>query len=304
MLGPAKIVHSRKEPTMSTKQTESISRYLEELHTPAFQPKQSKKLKPAATLNLKSETPTAPAKGSARFVLGLNNRVVKMDRRLGKIETHVEHLLNNQISSRQLFLGAGFIALVFCSLFIAMQGFAPTTKQENPLELSLLQAINQSPDHQQRKAALTLLAELSNNNKIQTWATTQLESNSLNLHNRYRWPLEKQQYTPTGVEYEPYKRGINIPAKMGDPVVAMAKGTVVYSGHGIAGYGNLILIQHDDDLISVYGNNYSNYVQEGTKVKQGQLIAAVGEGAGKRSGLYFEIRHKGEPEDPFLYFNQ
>lgn len=302
MLGPAKIVHSRKEPTVNTKQSESISRYLDELHTPAFQPDpKPKKLKPAASLNLKTQE---QAKGSARFVLGLSNRVVKMDRRLSKLETHVEHLVHNQISSRQLFLGAGFLALIFCSLFIGFQAYSPSVKPDNHLELSLLQAINQSPDKQQRKAALSLLAELSNNNTIQSWANTQLEGSSLVLENRYRWPLEKQQYTPTGVEYEPYKRGINIPAKLGDPVVAMAPGTVVYSGHGIAGYGNLILIQHEDEVISVYGNNYSNYVQEGLTVKQGQLIAAVGEGAGKRSALYFEIRHKGEPEDPFLYFNQ
>lgn len=301
MLGPAKVVHSRKEPTVNTKQTESISRYLDELHTPAFQPDPKPKLKPAATLNLKTQE---QSKGSARFVLGLSNRVVKMDRRLGKLETHVEHLVNNQINTRQLFLAAGFIALIFCSVLFALQNFDSTAKPDNHLELSLLQAINQSPDKQQRKAALSLLAELSNNNTIQSWANTQLEGSSLTLKNRYRWPLEKQQYTPTGVEYEPYKRGINIPAKLGDPVVSMAPGNVVYSGQGIAGYGNLILIQHEDDVISVYGNNYSNYVQEGATVKQGQLIAAVGEGAGKRSALYFEIRHKGEPEDPFLYFNQ
>ena len=299
----AKIVHSRKEPAVSNKQTESISRYLDELHTPAFQPNSKPKLKPAASLNLKTAE-ASPSKGSARFVLGLNNRVAKIDRRVGRLETHVEHLVNNQISSRHLFLGAGFIALIFSSLFIGMQAVSPATPQDSNLELSLLQAINQSPDKQQRKAALSLLAELSHNNTIQTWANTQLEGSSLIHENRYRWPLEKQQFSPTGVEYEPYKRGINIPAKMGDPIIAMASGSVVYSGHGIAGYGNLILIQHDDEVISVYGNNYSNYVKEGAQIKQGQLIAAVGEGAGKRSALYFEIRHKGEPEDPFLYFNQ
>lgn len=303
MQGTAKIVHSRKEPTVSNKQTESISRYLDELHTPVFQPKSKSKMKPATSLNLKPPQ-EATSKGSARFVLGLNNRVAKMDRRVGRLETHMEHLIKNQVSNRQVLLGIGIIVILFLCAMFTIQSLRTNTPEAKHIELSLLQAVNQSQDSQQRQAALSLLAELSHNHTIQTWANTQLESSSLKLENRYRWPLEKQQFSATGVEYEPYKRGINIPAKLGDPVIAMANGTVVYSGHGIAGYGNLILVQHDDGVISVYGNNYSNYVKEGTQVKQGQLIAAVGEGSGKRAALYFEIRHNGEPEDPFLYFHQ
>ena len=84
--------------------------------------------------------------------------------------------------------------------------------------------------------------------------------------------------------------------------MAIAKGKVIYSGNAISGYGNLILIQHNSDIISVYGNNYTNYIKENDEVLQGELIAAAGETNGNSAKLYFEMRFKGKAEDPFLYF--
>ena len=84
--------------------------------------------------------------------------------------------------------------------------------------------------------------------------------------------------------------------------MAIENGTVIFSDDNIADYGNLVLIQHPNNIISVYGNNYSNYVKKGQSIRKGELLAAVGETNGNQPRLYFEIRYKGKAQDPFLYF--
>lgn len=306
MQEPAKIIPDFEDrPTRrssSNRQSESISAYLEELHTPALvATRQTTVHSKPSKITLSNSHST---KDSARFVVGLNNRVVNIDHRIRSLEAHLDHLGTSHIGVRHWVITIGSLALLIAILFLGFREYQPNFIDNDPIERSLLEAINQSEDKKQRAAALSLLAKLSDNQTIQKWAASELESHKIETQDHYRWPLEKQKFSPSGIEYEPHKRGINIFAKLGDPIVAMKTGEVVYSGQGIAGYGKLILIQHSDELISIYGNNYSNYVVEGTKVKQGQLIAAVGEGSGKQASLYFEIRYKGEPEDPFLYFNQ
>ena len=95
--------------------------------------------------------------------------------------------------------------------------------------------------------------------------------------------------------------GIDIGGKAGDPVVAAADGTVVYSGNGLVGYGELIIIKHNDSFLSAYGHNRKRLVTEGQQVKAGQQIAEMGSSGSSRDELQFQIRKDGNPVDPLEY---
>ncbi len=96
--------------------------------------------------------------------------------------------------------------------------------------------------------------------------------------------------------------GIDIGAKPGSPVVAAADGTVVYADNRLAGYGNLIIVRHRDNLFTAYAHNRRNLVHQGDKVRSGQKIALVGR-TGRATGphLHFEVRRGTTPVDPLLY---
>ncbi|MFT7246767.1 MAG: murein DD-endopeptidase MepM/ murein hydrolase activator NlpD, partial [Candidatus Azotimanducaceae bacterium] len=118
----------------------------------------------------------------------------------------------------------------------------------------------------------------------------------------FAWPVNFGIVDPEAIEYRSHHQGISIKGELGDPVVAVNDGKVIFSGNEIRGYGNMIVIQHDDDLVSIYANNQFNYVAEGDSIRRGQLIGDIGQLFNEdAAGLYFEIRHNGEPEDPFNY---
>ena len=93
-------------------------------------------------------------------------------------------------------------------------------------------------------------------------------------------------------------KGIDIDGRAGDPVWAVAPGRVVYAGSGIVGYGNLLIVKHNDLYLSAYGHNRRLLVQEGDGVKAGQVIAEKGSSATNTVKLHFEIRREGKPIDP------
>lgn len=93
-------------------------------------------------------------------------------------------------------------------------------------------------------------------------------------------------------------KGLDLSGRDGQPVVAAAAGKVVYSGNALKGYGELIIIKHDNDLLSAYGYNHSRYVKEGDVVTAGQPIARMGRGPENKPMLHFEIRRAGKPIDP------
>jgi murein DD-endopeptidase MepM/ murein hydrolase activator NlpD len=93
--------------------------------------------------------------------------------------------------------------------------------------------------------------------------------------------------------------GINIAARRGAPVLAAASGTVVYVGNQLRGYGNLILLKHDDGYLTAYAHNETMLVRNGQRVVRGQVIARVGETGGvSEPQLHFEIRDGTKPIDP------
>jgi lipoprotein NlpD len=96
-------------------------------------------------------------------------------------------------------------------------------------------------------------------------------------------------------------QGIDISGLYGEKIRAAAPGKVVYSGSGVRGYGNLIIIKHTDSYLSAYAFNKKNLVADGVWVRQGQPIALMGRNMGGRTMLHFEIRKNGRPVNP-LHF--
>ena len=95
--------------------------------------------------------------------------------------------------------------------------------------------------------------------------------------------------------------GILLQGVLGQPVWAAGGGRVVYVGSGIRGYGNLIIIKHDDSFLSAYAHTREVGVHEGQEVRRGEVIAQMGVGPHQAPALYFEIRLNGKPVDPLPY---
>ncbi|MGN6150706.1 MAG: peptidoglycan DD-metalloendopeptidase family protein [Lysobacteraceae bacterium] len=113
----------------------------------------------------------------------------------------------------------------------------------------------------------------------------------------WRWPADGA-LVGTFAAGDPTRQGIDIGGRAGAPVRAAADGMVVYSGAGLVGYGELIIIKHDDQWLSAYGHNRARLVNEGQRVKAGEQIAEMGHSGAARDMLHFEIRFNGKPQDP------
>ena len=116
----------------------------------------------------------------------------------------------------------------------------------------------------------------------------------------WRWPAQGV-LLATYVAGDNTRQGIDIGGSSGQPVVAAGDGVVVYSGAGLVGYGELIIVKHNEQWLSAYGHNRVRLVAEGQKVKAGQQIAEMGRSGTDREKLHFEIRYNGKPVDPLLY---
>ncbi len=115
----------------------------------------------------------------------------------------------------------------------------------------------------------------------------------------WRWPAD-------GSVFKKFQSGDAIPGveiagHSGDPVRAAADGVVVYSGNGLVGYGELVIIKHSDSFLSAYGHNSKRLVKEGQRVGAGQQIAEMGSTGAPRDELQFQIRRNGNPVDPLQY---
>jgi lipoprotein NlpD len=100
---------------------------------------------------------------------------------------------------------------------------------------------------------------------------------------------------------EAKNKGLDIGGKAGDPVLAAADGQVVYAGAGLRGYGNLIILKHNNTFLTAYAHNQALLVKEDQKVRKGQKIAEMGKTDADRVKLHFEIRRQGKPVDPAKY---
>jgi len=117
------------------------------------------------------------------------------------------------------------------------------------------------------------------------------------------WP-SKGKIVHGYVAGNPARNGLDIAGRQGQPVIATAPGKVVYSGNGLIGYGELIIIKHSERMLSAYAHNRIRLVQEGVQVKAGQKIAEMGRNNQDEPLLHFEIRVRGKPVDPLLYLSR
>ncbi|HET6434805.1 MAG TPA: peptidoglycan DD-metalloendopeptidase family protein [Xanthomonadaceae bacterium] len=116
----------------------------------------------------------------------------------------------------------------------------------------------------------------------------------------WRWPTQGELIGRYAAG-DPTRQGIDIAGGAGQPVLAAADGVVVYSGSGLVGYGELVIVKHNDAWLSAYGHNRARLVNEGQLVKAGQQIAEMGRTGAARDMLHFEIRYNGKPVDPLRY---
>ena len=100
---------------------------------------------------------------------------------------------------------------------------------------------------------------------------------------------------------EAKNKGLDLAGKAGDPVLATADGKVVYAGSGLRGYGNLVIIKHNNTFLSAYAHNQALLVREDQSVKRGQTIAQMGNSDADQVKLHFEIRRLGKPVDPVKF---
>jgi lipoprotein NlpD len=113
----------------------------------------------------------------------------------------------------------------------------------------------------------------------------------------WQWPGAGKLILGFSAGAQPHK-GIDIAGSTGDPVFAAKGGTVVYAGNGVRGYGNLLIVKHDELFLSAYAHNSKLLVKEGDVVKGGQQIAQMGDSGTDRTKLHFEVRKQGNPVDP------
>ena len=292
-----KDVKPNKKPNNKSKR--HLSAYIQSVNKEKSDPQsQSKASKQGNTKQSNNQTSNQPSSQNykhSQFLMGFNNRIAKTEAKLDSLDLKLEQSLTQKIGYKELGLTLALSLLIFTSLGLVFTS-APNQKS-NGLEF-LDQLSNLSTEKLQNFSQSLSSALQPNNSKQQDWLINTTDSIS---NTKYKWPLERKPKSKQ-LNYNTFKHGINLQAKLGDPVVAIDSGVVIFSDNSIADYGNLILIQHDNDIISVYGNNYSNYVKKGQTIRKGELIAAVGEPHGNQPRLYFELRYKGKAQDPFLYY--
>lgn len=111
----------------------------------------------------------------------------------------------------------------------------------------------------------------------------------------WRWPAKGK--LTRGFDGARHK-GVDVAGKRGDDVFASAGGRVVYAGSGIAGYGLMLIVRHNNEYLSAYGHNDVLLVEEGDSVKGGQRVARMGSSGTDTVKLHFELRRHGRPVDP------
>ncbi|MBU3550290.1 peptidoglycan DD-metalloendopeptidase family protein [Polynucleobacter sp. MWH-Berg-3C6] len=114
---------------------------------------------------------------------------------------------------------------------------------------------------------------------------------------RLSWPAKGK---VTG-EFNETNKGIDIAGKVGEPVLAASDGKVVYAGNSLRGYGNLVIVKHDNTYLTAYAHNSKLLVKEGDSVRKGQKIAEMGDTDTNAPKLHFELRVNGKPVNPTPY---
>ena len=129
---------------------------------------------------------------------------------------------------------------------------------------------------------------------------TSKKSKVANKVSKWIWPTKGRVISKYSAVKQGNK-GIDIVGLKGSDIIASAAGKVVYAGNALRGYGNLIIIKHNDDYLSAYAHNETIFVKEKQRITQGQLIAKMGNSESNRVQLHFEIRFRGKSVNPVSY---
>ena len=116
----------------------------------------------------------------------------------------------------------------------------------------------------------------------------------------WKWPTTGRVLRTYAAD-DPARNGLDIAGKEGQPIIASSAGQVVYSGNGLIGYGELIIIKHSEKMLSAYAHNKVRLVTQGDQVAAGQKIAEMGRNVENEQILHFEIRVHGKPVNPLIY---
>ena len=114
---------------------------------------------------------------------------------------------------------------------------------------------------------------------------------------RLSWPAKGK----VTADFSESNKGIDIAGKVGEPVMAASDGKVVYAGNSLRGYGNLVIVKHDNTYLTAYAHNSKLSVKEGDAVRKGQKIAEMGDTDATSAKLHFELRVNGKPVNPIPY---
>jgi len=141
------------------------------------------------------------------------------------------------------------------------------------------------------------------NSEVSTTEPTASSTSTSAPISTWRWPTDGNVIDNFSAT-EGGNKGIDIAGSKGQAIVATADGRVVYAGNALRGYGNLIIIKHNDDYLSAYAHNDTMLVREQQDIKAGQKIATMGSTGTSSTRLHFEIRYKGKSVNPLRYLPQ
>jgi lipoprotein NlpD len=152
------------------------------------------------------------------------------------------------------------------------------------------------------KPATTVTAPVTVPSATTTEPTASSASTSAPI-STWRWPTEGKVIDNFSAT-EGGNKGVDIAGSKGQAIIATADGRVVYAGNALRGYGNLIIIKHNDDYLSAYAHNDTMLVREQQEIRAGQKIATMGSTGTSSTRLHFEIRYKGKSVNPLRYLPQ
>ncbi|EPY5343317.1 murein hydrolase activator NlpD [Klebsiella quasipneumoniae] len=159
------------------------------------------------------------------------------------------------------------------------------------------------PNNKPVTTTSTVVAPVTAPTTVSTTQPTASSTSTSSPISSWRWPTDgKVIENFSGAEGG--NKGIDIAGSKGQAIVATADGRVVYAGNALRGYGNLIIIKHNDDYLSAYAHNDTMLVREQQEVKAGQKIATMGSTGTSSTRLHFEIRYKGKSVNPLQYLPQ
>ncbi|WP_323840387.1 murein hydrolase activator NlpD [Photorhabdus africana] len=182
-----------------------------------------------------------------------------------------------------------------------------TTYNHHQIQTTLVdsQSTNAYPANSGKQKSVKMLPRATtstvNDTYLESPTTTASSGNS--AVSSWMWPAEGK-VIESFSDTQGGNKGIDIAGSRGQSVFATAGGRVVYAGNALRGYGNLIIIKHNDDYLSAYAHNDTMLVREQQDIKAGQKIATVGSSGTSSVRLHFEIRYKGKSVNPLRYLPQ